>query len=62
MTKHRKFYNMRVMSLDEVGKELGISAERVRQLEDRALRKLRIALGDMKPEHILPEQYKVMKS
>lgn len=58
----KRAYNTRVMSLDDVGKELGISAERVRQLEARALRKLRIALGDIKPGHILPEQYKVMKS
>ncbi len=31
-------------ALDEVGKELGISTERVRQIEKKALEKLKVAL------------------
>lgn len=61
MSKNKRGYNMRVMSLDEVGKEMGISAERVRQLEDRALRKLRNAMKDMKPEYFLKANYDEMK-
>ena len=32
------------LALEELGKELGVSKERVRQLEARALGKLRVAL------------------
>jgi DNA-directed RNA polymerase sigma subunit (sigma70/sigma32) len=39
-----------VMSFSEVGKLLGISKERVRQLEFRALRKLRLALLETSEE------------
>ena len=34
-------------TLEEVGAELGITRERVRQLESRALRELRIAAPDL---------------
>lgn len=34
------------LTLDEIGREFGISKERVRQIEQRALRKLRSALGE----------------
>ena len=50
-------YNMRAMSLQEVGDELGISAERVRQLEDRAIRKLRQAMKDKNKEWYLSPDY-----
>lgn len=33
-------------TLEQIGKELGVSKERVRQLEKRALSKLKVALGD----------------
>lgn len=36
---------VRAMTLSEVAKELGITAERVRQIETAALRKIRIALS-----------------
>ena len=55
-------YNMRAMTLDEVGKEMGISKERVRQLEERALRKLRQALGDLQKDDILPDRFEHTKS
>lgn len=55
-------YNMRAMSLQEVGDELGISAERVRQLEDRALRKLRQLMRDKDPEHYLTPNYDEQKA
>ena len=58
----KRAYNTRVMSLDEVGKELGISAERVRQLEDRALRKLRALMQDKNPEHYLTPNYQERKA
>ncbi|MCM2293330.1 RNA polymerase factor sigma-32 [Allorhizobium sp. BGMRC 0089] len=37
-------------TLEELGEELGISKERVRQIETRALEKLRSALADVHPE------------
>ena len=43
MTAHSKFYEPR-MTLAEVGAELGITPERARQIEKRALHKLRVAL------------------
>lgn len=36
---------VRAMTLSEVAKELGLTAERVRQIETAALRKIRIALS-----------------
>lgn len=36
---------VRAMTLSEVAKELGVTAERVRQIETEALRKIRIALA-----------------
>jgi DNA-directed RNA polymerase sigma subunit (sigma70/sigma32) len=38
-----KFYDF-AMTLEEIGQELGISRERVRQLEARALTKARVIL------------------
>ena len=55
-------YNMRAMSLKEVGDELGISAERVRQLEDRAIRKLRQAMKDKNKEWYLSPDYDERKA
>jgi DNA-directed RNA polymerase sigma subunit (sigma70/sigma32) len=61
--KRRVTYNIvRAMSLKEVGDEMGISAERVRQIEERALRKLRKVMSHYQPYDLLPEPYKVMKS
>ena len=57
MIEQRNLYNMREMSLKEVGDELGISAERVRQLEDKALRKLRQAMKDKNKEWYLSPDY-----
>jgi RNA polymerase primary sigma factor len=37
-------------TLQEIGRGLGLSAERVRQLEQRALEKLRAAAGHLEPE------------
>jgi len=34
-------------TLEEVGNELGVTRERVRQLESRALRELRLAAPDL---------------
>ena len=36
---------VRAMTLSEVAQELGVTAERVRQIETAALRKIRIALS-----------------
>lgn len=36
---------VRTMTLSEVAKELGVTPERVRQIETAALRKIRIALS-----------------
>lgn len=36
---------VRAMTLSEVAKELGVTPERVRQIETAALRKIRIALS-----------------
>ena len=36
---------VRAMTLSEVAKELGVTPERVRQIETAALRKIRIALA-----------------
>ena len=33
------------VTLEELGKELGVSKERVRQLEQRAMQRLKISLG-----------------
>lgn len=38
-------FSRRELTLDEVGKKLGVSRERARQLEARALRKIREAVG-----------------
>ena len=62
MIEQRNLYNMREMSLKEVGDELGISAERVRQLEDRALRKLRNLLNGQDPEWYLRPNYDERKA
>jgi RNA polymerase sigma-32 factor len=37
-------------TLEELGREMGVSKERVRQLEDRARRKLRAKLADFEPQ------------
>ncbi|MCB1441026.1 MAG: RNA polymerase factor sigma-32, partial [Nitratireductor sp.] len=39
-----------VATLDELGNEMGISKERVRQIEVKALEKLRTALLEINPE------------
>jgi RNA polymerase sigma-32 factor len=53
-TRERWILDHRVLSRDEegetleaLGRRLGVSKERVRQLEARALQKLRGALGDL---------------
>jgi RNA polymerase primary sigma factor len=53
---------VRPLTLAEVGQELGVSPERIRQLEDRALRRLRVlararSLADYAPQHGLLAVY-----
>lgn len=40
---------------DRIGVELGVSKDRVRQIELRALKKLRVALADRLPDHAWPD-------
>jgi RNA polymerase sigma-32 factor len=37
------------ITLEELGREMGVSKERVRQLEERVCRKLRGELSDLRP-------------
>ena len=46
----RSYYGLeydRPMTLDQIGKTLGLTRERVRQLRDRALKKVRSEYGDL---------------
>ncbi len=57
-------HNDRTMTLDEVSLELGVSKERVRQIEAKALAKLKAQLERLgiKPELILPPNYDEAKA
>lgn len=63
-TIQRQLHGGRVMSLDEVSQELGVSIERVRQIEHGAIKKLKRQLKRLgiKPEIILPENYDEVKA
>lgn len=60
----RQLHGGRVMSLDEVSEELGVTIERVRQIEKAALIKLKKQLKNLgiEPEMILPENYDEVKA
>lgn len=52
--RERRIIEARVLSdepktLEELGREMGVSKERVRQLEERARNRLRVALADFEP-------------
>ena len=55
----KKAHHQRVMTLDQISQELGITRERVRQIERDALIKLKKKLFAMgiPPENILPATY-----
>lgn len=63
-TIQRQLHGGRVMSLDEVSQELGVTIERVRQIEHGAIKKLKRQLKHLgiKPEMILPENYDEVKA
>ena len=51
----RRLLGSEKQTLSELGKQLGLSRERVRQLEQRVKKKLRRTLADLAPEHSMPE-------
>ena len=55
----KKAHHQRVMTLDQISQELGITRERVRQIERDALKKLNAKLARMgiDPSAILPATY-----
>ena len=40
------------VTMKQIGAEIGVNESRVSQLHARAIRRLRQALGEMKPEHV----------
>lgn len=56
-------YGGRAMTLDQISLELGITRERVRQIEKRALEKLKAKLDRLgiQPEYVLPANYEEAK-
>ena len=53
----------RAMTLDQISQELGITKERVRQIEKRAIEKLKAKMDSygIKAEYIIPANYSETK-